>query len=78
MALESQKYHHSTQNQKLHRTVSLDFFRKNLTFPLCFHFIINLNLKKVLYKYNLKKVDINIKYGILYTVMTLYRINLYF
>ena len=29
MALESRKCHHSTQNQKLHRTVSLDFFRKN-------------------------------------------------
>ena len=27
MALESQKYHHLTQNQKLHRIVSLDFFR---------------------------------------------------
>ena len=38
MALESRKYHHSTQNQKLHRTVFLDFFRKKLTFPLWFHF----------------------------------------
>ena len=30
MALESRKCHHSAQNQKLHRTVSLDFFEKNL------------------------------------------------
>ena len=40
MALESRKYHHSTQNQKKHRTISLDFFRKKSTFPLCFHFTI--------------------------------------
>ena len=38
MAPESRKYHHSTQNQKLHQTVFSDFFRKKLTFPLCFHF----------------------------------------
>ena len=38
MALESRKYHHSTQNQKLHRTVVSDFFRKKSPFPLCFHF----------------------------------------
>ena len=29
---------HSTQNQKLHRTVPLDFFQKKSTFPLCFNF----------------------------------------
>ena len=40
MALESRKYHHSTQNRELYRTVSLDFFRKKSTFPLCFHFTI--------------------------------------
>ena len=38
MVLESRKYHPSTQNQKLHRTVSLDFFRKKSTFQLSFHF----------------------------------------
>ena len=38
MALESRKYHHSTQNRELYQTVSLDFFRKKSTFPLCFHF----------------------------------------
>ena len=38
MALESRNYNHSTHNQKLHQTVSLDFFRKKSTFPLCFHF----------------------------------------
>ena len=37
-ARESRKYHDSTQNQKFYRTVSLDFFRKKLTFPLCFYF----------------------------------------
>ena len=26
MTLESRQYHHSTQNQKLHRSVPLDFF----------------------------------------------------
>ena len=38
MAPDSRKYHHSTQNQKLHRTVPLDFFQKKSTFPLCFNF----------------------------------------
>ena len=38
MALESRKYHHATQNRELYRPVSLDFFRKKSTFPLCFHF----------------------------------------
>ena len=28
MALKSKKYHHSTQNLKLHRNVFSDFFRK--------------------------------------------------
>ena len=28
MTSEIRKYHHSTQNRKLHRTVSLRFFRK--------------------------------------------------
>ena len=40
MALESRKYHDSTQNQKLDRILTLDFFRKKLTIPLCFHFTI--------------------------------------
>ena len=51
MALESRKYHHSTQNKKLHRTVVLDFFRKKLTFSLCFHFTNNNFLLKVLEKF---------------------------
>ena len=38
MELESRKYHHATQNRKLYRLVSLDFFQKKSTFPLCFHF----------------------------------------
>ena len=36
MALESQKYYISAQNQKQHRTVSSDFFRKKNQF---YHFI---------------------------------------
>ena len=35
MALESRKYHHSTQNRVLNCFVR---FRKKSTFPLCFHF----------------------------------------
>ena len=41
MALDSRKYHHSTQNQKIHRTVSLIFFSKKSNSQLCFHFTIN-------------------------------------
>ena len=44
MALEGRKYHQSSQNRKLHRTVSLDFFRKKLPFPLCIHFTNIINL----------------------------------
>ena len=46
MAPESRKLHYSTQNQKLHQTVFSDFFRKKLTFPLCFHFTIIISRAK--------------------------------